>query len=914
MAQTDGPPAGGTPGLPVRRPENLPGRGRLDYRLGTFETFRRAMLDDLPLQLPGWHETESAPDRATALVDAWAYLADSASFYAELVANEAFIGTATQLDSLQRLARLVGYRPGPGAAARVLLALTVDPARAGQEVTVRQGTRVGGRAAPDRLPVVFETDQAVTARTEHNSIPLASAGPADQFAPLGALAAVEALTTPGAPGPPAGEVADFNRIANDLGLVFPLLAGALLQTGRHPAPGRPPTPPPDPAEQALPDATSGLRRTVHIVGTGLRLRAGGYVLVFDRFDGDGVPTGEGLLRELAEVREDRRAGRTALTWVEDGTVYATTPGTAPAVYALRATALPFGAAAPRFADMPQPPPQGLADWDTGDGRWLPEEAFVLHLDTVVAAAAAGSEADPRFAVLLDVSGTRRPYRTFRLTGADTAMHLAFAVRGLVTRLRLASAVPAKRFLRRATTVLLCSQRLPLDDRRPLPEPLGGDRLLLAGRYPALTPGQSAVVTSTVAGERGESTLTEAVAVEEVRVLDASDLTLVTLRAPLIHVHQRSRTALLGNVVAASHGETTPAETLGSGDGTAWQAFRLRRGPLTYLPDSEGMLRSTLQVSVNGVRWTERDTPADAGAAEGAAFTVEHPPGDTPGTVVRFGDGGSRPPTGRDNVVATYRCGLGSEGAVPPGGVTRLVDAVPGLRAVTNPLPAEGAADPETADGIRRNAPASLRTLGRAVSVSDHTELALAFPGIARARASTAPAGGEGLGLGTEIRLTVARADRQPLTGDHLTRLRRYLDARRDVNQPLRIVDFTPVPADVTVVVDLDDRYGRRPTLAAVRAALAQRTGPDGNPGHLATLGFGEALRVSGVYAAAQAVPGVTRVVVTRLCAAGTTGGPALLDVLPVPATGLVLVADDPADGAGLRGRLTVLLGTGGFAE
>ncbi|MFD0346349.1 hypothetical protein ACFQ0M_10225 [Kitasatospora aburaviensis] len=126
-------------------------------------------------------------------------------------------------------------------------------------------------------------------------------------------------------------------------------------------------------------------------------------------------------------------------------------------------------------------------------------------------------------------------------------------------------------------------------------------------------------------------------------------------------------------------------------------------------------------------------------------------------------------------------------------MTRLVDAVPGLRAVTNPLPAEGAADPETADGIRRNAPASLRTLNRAVSVTDHTELALAFPGIARARASTAPAGGEGLGVGTEIRLTVARADRQPLTGDHLTRLRRYLDARRDANQPLRIVDFTRSP-------------------------------------------------------------------------------------------------------------------------
>ncbi|GAA4936583.1 hypothetical protein ACFPM3_06550 [Streptomyces coeruleoprunus] len=913
--------AEGRGGSLARRPANPPGLSRVRYRLGTFETFRRAMLDDLPLRLPGWRENEASPDHATALVDAWAYLADNASLYTELVANEAFIGTATQHDSLQRLARLVGYRPGPGSAARVLLALTIDPALAGETITVHQGTRVGGRAAPDLMPVVFETDQAVAARAEHNHIPMAASGPANQFAPLTALATVEALTAPRWPGPTGPGTSgpgagDYNQIADDLGQVFPTLAGALLRSGSQPVTGRPPSPPPDPVDQALPEATGRLRRTVYLAGTGLRLRAGDHVLVFDRFH-EGVPAGEGLLREIAEVREDRRARRTALTWVEDDTGYAAGTGGVPAVYALRASARPFGADAPAWAGLPRELTQEggrfPTDWDTGVGSWLPDEKSAFHLDTVVDGAAAGSDTDPSFAVLLDLSGSRRHYRTFRLTGADSVTHLGFTLERRVTRLRLATAVPTKTFLRRATTVLLRSQRLPLDDARPLPEALGGDRLLLAGRHPGLTPGQSAVVTSTVPGEQGESTVAEAVSIEAVTVLTASALTVVTLRSPLTHIHHRSRTALLGNVVPASHGETVPTEVLGSGDGTAWQGFRLRRGPLTYRPDSEGTQRSTLQVSVNGVRWTERSSLAGA-TPDDTVFAVEYPPGDAPAAVVRFGDTTARPPAGRDNVTATYRRGLGSSGAVPAGGVTRLVDGVPGLRAVTNPLPAEGAADPEGAAGIRHNAPASLRTLDRAVSVADHADLAMSFPGIARGRASAVPAGGEGLGTTGEVHLTVARADRRPLPGDEIARLRRFLDARRDVNQPLRIVDFTPVAADVALVVDIDDRHGRRTTVARVRAALAQRTGPDGSLGHLATLGFGEALRLSRVYAAVQAVPGVTRAVVTRLAPAGSRSGPAVLDTLPVPATGLVVVADDPTDGAGLRGRLTITAGTGGYTE
>jgi predicted phage baseplate assembly protein len=107
------------------------------------------------------------------------------------------------------------------------------------------------------------------------------------------------------------------------------------------------------------------------------------------------------------------------------------------------------------------------------------------------------------------------------------------------------------------------------------------------------------------------------------------------------------------------------------------------------------------------------------------------------TTVVFGDGfnGARPPSGIDNIHARYRKGLGSSGNLPSGSIQETIDSVPGLQRVTNPLPSSGGGDPENITQIRRRAPASLQTFGRAVSVADYAALALSYPGIAKAGAT-----------------------------------------------------------------------------------------------------------------------------------------------------------------------------------
>ncbi len=98
------PPA--PPAAPLT-PFNSPGLSAIRYRIGTFGSFRRAMLDAValvklpkdtrvtpPLQRPNpferWHEGMDG-DYHTMLIELWAYLADILTFYQERIANEAFL-------------------------------------------------------------------------------------------------------------------------------------------------------------------------------------------------------------------------------------------------------------------------------------------------------------------------------------------------------------------------------------------------------------------------------------------------------------------------------------------------------------------------------------------------------------------------------------------------------------------------------------------------------------------------------------------------------------------------------------------------------------------------------------------------------------------------------------------------------
>ena len=193
---------------------------------------------------------------------------------------------------------------------------------------------------------------------------------------------------------------------------------------------------------------------------------------------------------------------------------------------------------------------------------------------------------------------------------------------------------------------------------------------------------------------------------------------------------------LYDMLSVSRGKTVPAEILGSGDATvAGQEFVLQKSPLTYLLSGDSTsgdsYKSTLRVWVNNIEWKEvasfYDQPADA-----YIFVTREDENNV--THVQFGDGinGARLPSGVNNIVARYRYGSGAD-APDAGQLTVITQPWPNLKAIRNPVAVGGGADPDSPKKIRRYAPQSVLTFGRAVSGDDYETIAAQAPGVARAR-------------------------------------------------------------------------------------------------------------------------------------------------------------------------------------
>jgi hypothetical protein len=234
-------------------------------------------------------------------------------------------------------------------------------------------------------------------------------------------------------------------------------------------------------------------------------------------------------------------------------------------------------------------------------------------------------------------------------------------------------------------------------------------------------------------------------------------TRIFLDADLQHTYIRQSVVVYANVVRATHGETVK-QTIGSGDaGKAFQQMPLAKAPLTYLaaPTPSGV-ESTLQVRVNDLRWHEQTTLLESlpNARHFVTFSD-----DSRRSWVQFGDGrtGSRLPTGRENVHARYRVGLGKAGNVKAGAISQLANRPLGVKEVINPLPATGGADPESVPQIRGNAPLAVMALDRLVSVRDYADFARNYAGIDKASAVRLLIGGQ-----PTVHITIAGADDIPI--------------------------------------------------------------------------------------------------------------------------------------------------------
>lgn len=312
-------------------------------------------------------------------------------------------------------------------------------------------------------------------------------------------------------------------------------------------------------------------------------------------------------------------------------------------------------------------------------------------------------------------------------------------------------------------------------------------------------------------------------------------------------------SLLGNVALASHGETQKDETLGDGDPTkVFQRFTLKKAPVTYVPSAASTGgESSLQVLVNGMLWREVDSFYGQASTD-TVYTIRID--DEGNTVVHFGDGenGARPPAGRANIVARYRQGLGLDGRVVNESIKNALDKPKGLKGVINPAASDGGADPESLDEARDNAPATVRTFDRAVSLLDFEDLIKESGEVAKAKATWVWIAGRRV-----AHLTIAGQQGATFSTSALSRLHAGLNAQRDPNRPLRLDNYLPVAIEIAATVDVDDAYISSKVAAAARTALEAALSFETQP-------FGQPVHLSDIYAVLQNVSGVVAVDVDRL--------------------------------------------------
>jgi len=835
---------------------NRPGLAEIAYRAGTHAHFKSSMLAAISAtESLRALTTRKDEDYTIALIDAWAVVLDVLTFYQERIANEAFLRTAIRRRSLLELARLIGYELRPGVAAGALLAFILDASPGSpREVTIAAGLPAQSLPSKEEVPQTFETAEAFLARPTWSELKPRLTYPQliDDTTRRLYVAGLAANLRPGDPmllvtGADSSEQA-FLRIVSvktdaKMNWTEVTLEGEVLE----PKPYVPPDKFLGTVSIAVDSPLNEIVSTVqdNVVSTSdlqALLLLGGHQIA------DFV---DSLVNDLASPPDPP------------------TPS-APGLYALRVTAASFGHNAPLYDTTPD-------DWRASNGpfpkswesRSITQKSQGEDLDAdeaTILLAQSFSELLPGQWIVL--SGTFKvapeDFRVYQIQSASEQSVADYGLSGKASRLVLkpapgapASITDIANYKFRETTIHTASEYLELAELPIETIEASAETLELESAVPDLLPGHRLILVGERLGE--EPGVTGA---EEIELADVGQGAYTTLvfKNPLAFGYRRDTVALYANVVAATHGESRQ-EVLGGGDAAlAFQRMQLSKSPLTYVsaPVPSGGV-SALEVRVNDILWHEAFNPLELLANDHRYILRLDDAGNTH---VLFGDGvnGARLPTGTENVTARYRTGIGSPGLVDAGRISLLPRKPLGVRSVTNPLATSGAEEPETRDRARENAPLTVLTLDRVVSLQDYEDFARAFSGIGKAKAEWIWRGATRV-----VHVTVAGVEGADISSDTLDNLIAAINGARTPHHPWEIAPYEKLLFQINAQVQAHPGYLAESVLAAVEKKLRDAFS-------FTTRAFAERVSTSELLAAMQSIDGVASVILKDLSYVLEAGG------------------------------------------
>jgi len=395
---------------------------------------------------------------------------------------------------------------------------------------------------------------------------------------------------------------------------------------------------------------------------------------------------------------------------------------------------------------------------------------------------------------------------------------------------------------------------PLPEKRIMPGGLVMDQIVLDHMVGGLSPNQPILITGNLEDQPGlvknEITLLSDI----VHFENNTRLTTLILSKALTYKFKRDSVIINANIARATHGETRQ-EVIGSGNPSLrFQRLLLKQKPLTFVSSStESGIKSTLEIRIDGNLWEESHSLYDLTYSDNAYIYRISDDGQTR---IIFGDGvkGKLPPSGLENIKAQYRVGIGSSGMLKEGQLSLLMTRPLGVRSVTNPLKSSGAADPENIDDARQNAPRTVLTLDRIVSLEDFKNFAQGFAGIGKAKSSSIWLDGSNIVLLTVVDTSGEKID---YVADLYINLVNAIESFKDPIIQFRVESFNPklFNVEAKVLVSNDSKFENiKPN---VEAALK-------NVFSFKMRDFGQAVTIAEVISTIQGVEGVIAVDIDAL--------------------------------------------------
>jgi hypothetical protein len=655
-------------------PVNPPGLTQIAYRVADFASFRRALLSPLAGEQQLTSWSPHPDDLGLQVLEWWAYLGDILTFYNERIANNDYLRTAAA-------------QPGPQNAAALasLLGYRTTPATTATGFLAAIRTRNGNLVIPSGMQLTNTPTAAVPAQLFEVTAAGEFSGPTDAVIGLPPNLALfqgatgEAQATDTAPG----TVLLAGQVTISPGEQFVLVKRswdgttaewAVVTAGSA-------------VTEKEPDGSGNTRLTLN--------SASWHALT------SGVPP--------ASDYQLQRAPATALLW----TISSTASQPAGAASSSQTLTVPLAALVRNVSPGDNVLFTGSAGGSPRTIQLVAQVTGIAEAVTPVTPPAAGNARVARQQPAAYITHTTLTVRTAGAAAEVAALQTALgtqAAGGIVMRYGFRDvgeliATPAK--------VL---DKLPVTVAVPPGLPLPDAPVALADAN-----GAGLMVTAAATTVPGSVNLTPAVG--------GSGAPSPSLAAPI---------RLLVALLPVSQGTTVPSEILGDGDPTAAnQSFVLQQAPLIYLPPADDPV-STLNVSVNGMPWTEVTAFSGQSPAARVYVTSQLPDGSVQ---VRFGDGinGARLPLGSGNVTATYRYGSPAE-PPPAGSLSTVLQPQPNLSSVLNPLPITPGTDPEPAGQTAAAAPATVLLFSGAssaaaplISLDDAERLAATVSGVTRVR-------------------------------------------------------------------------------------------------------------------------------------------------------------------------------------